>query len=820
MVSLIALLSCTQNTSAETEFARVNLSFIHGYLQQSQLDAAQDVERFRNSQPEWSRKFRVLEARIALWRGLYPDALKILESGGSPTNQADTHIAELSLRGVANAYIHNFSDAESLLGQAVNLCEIQTSPSCGELLQARGLLASQEKKSSLAASLYQEALRFAQAHHENFLESSALLNLGAEFLSQNHLDEAIDFSESSQRAAAAENARVVELAAQANIGWARYRLGDSEGALAIFLQAEKESRELGDISDQENELTDLGYIYMDQGRLSEAKQSFSEALNIARGITFKEDIYNALRVLARLSVELNDINRASEFAEQALDIAREISSHEDELYPRLVQGQIAAKRNDFATAEGIFRQIERDPQCPVFLKWEAEHSLAQVYRDQGSFDQADSEYRTALTTFERARSTVRHEDFQISFLANGAHLYDDYVHFLVSRDRNADALSWADMSRARSLAEGLGVATEDALQTSSNSPIAPPHPNLRAIARTINGTVLFYWLGENESYLWAVTPVTTQIFILPTREQLETQVLRYRKALIGPQNVLDSGNEDGLALYRTLVEPASRLIPPNSRVCIIPDGSLNNLNFETVIVPSAKPHFWIEDAEVVTSSSLRILAATPRGRTMGPKRLLLIGNSVAASQDYPELPKADDQMKSVSRQFPETGQRVFQRGQATPEAYLSSNPEQFSNIHFVAHGIGSRLSPLDSAIVLSKEDGNPNNFKLYARDIIHHHLRAELVTISACYGAGERQYYGEGLVGLAWAFLRAGSRNVVAALWDVEDVSTQQLMDRFYSELAKGSQPEAALRAAKLSLLKGGVFRNPFYWAPFQLYRG
>ena len=817
---MAALLSCQQRSaSPEGELANINLSFVHGYLQQSQQAAARNVQRFR-SEPEWSRKFQVLQAKAALWRGLYPDVLKILNSSESPSLQPETRVAELSLRGVANAYIHNFPEAETLLAQAGNLCKDDTIASCGELIQSRGLLASQEKKSALATEYYRQALQFARSHHDNYLESSALLNLGDEFLSQNHFDEAVDFSESALRVAAAQNARVVELATQANIGWARYRFGDSEGALAIFLDAERLAVEVGDLSDQENELTNLGYIYMDKGRVSDAKQSFLEALDIARNLRSKEDIYNALRVLARVSVELNEIDKASAFAEEALNIAREISSHGDELYPQLVQGQIAAKRSDFANAEETFRQIEVDPLCPVFLKWEAEHSLARMYADQGRLEQADGEYRSALTTFEQARSTIRREDFQISFLSNGSHLYDDYVHFLVSRNRNAEALDWADLSRARTLAEGLGVAKEDAPRTSSDSLIAPPKLNVQRIARAASGTVLFYWLGEDQSYLWAATPNTTQLFVLPPRKEVETRVLRYRKALIGPQNVLNSGDQDGPALYRMLVEPATKLIPSNSRVFIIPDGSLNNLNFETLIVPSEKPHFWIEDAELVMSSSLRILAAAHRANTFARKKLLLIGNSVAANRDYPELPKAANQMKSVSQQFPDTGQRVFQREQATPEAYLASNPEQFSNIHFVAHGMGSRLSPLDSAIVLSKDANNPTNFKLYARDIIHHHLSAELVTISACYGAGERQYYGEGLVGLAWAFLRAGSHNVVAALWDVEDVSTDQLMSRFYSELAQGAPPEAALRTAKLSLLNGGVFRNPFYWAPFQLYRG
>jgi CHAT domain-containing protein len=61
---------------------------------------------------------------------------------------------------------------------------------------------------------------------------------------------------------------------------------------------------------------------------------------------------------------------------------------------------------------------------------------------------------------------------------------------------------------------------------------------------------------------------------------------------------------------------------------------------------------------------------------------------------------------------------------------------------------------------------------------------------------------------------------VVAALWEATDASTEQLMDRFYDELDKGSSPDAALRTAKLSLLRNSAYHAPFYWAPFQLYTG
>ena len=109
--------------------------------------------------------------------------------------------------------------------------------------------------------------------------------------------------------------------------------------------------------------------------------------------------------------------------------------------------------------------------------------------------------------------------------------------------------------------------------------------------------------------------------------------------------------------------------------------------------------------------------------------------------------------------------------------------------------------------------------KLYAREVMDVPLTADLVTISACRGVGLRMYSGEGLVGFAWAFLRAGARHVIAGLWDVNDQSTAALMDVLYRELAAGKTPSAALRTAKLSLIaSSGNLRKPYYWAPFQVY--
>jgi CHAT domain-containing protein len=102
---------------------------------------------------------------------------------------------------------------------------------------------------------------------------------------------------------------------------------------------------------------------------------------------------------------------------------------------------------------------------------------------------------------------------------------------------------------------------------------------------------------------------------------------------------------------------------------------------------------------------------------------------------------------------------------------------------------------------------------------MRHPIDARLVTISACYGSGTRSYAGEGLVGLSWAFLRAGAHSVVGALWEASDDSSPRLMDTLYQGLEDGQTPATALRHAKLGLLhSNGKFRLPFFWAPFQIY--
>ncbi len=285
-----------------------------------------------------------------------------------------------------------------------------------------------------------------------------------------------------------------------------------------------------------------------------------------------------------------------------------------------------------------------------------------------------------------------------------------------------------------------------------------------------------------------------------------------------PRDPLETGNASGRKLYDMLVAPAQKLIRPGARVIIIADGALNNLNFETLIAPTPKPHYWIDDVVLSDASSLALLAGSRHATAPRQRNLLLVGDPTSASPEYPRLPQAATEIDRVEQHFPAKARLVLEGAQATPQAYLASDTGRFSYVHFVAHGTASRTTPLESAVILSPQG---DSYKLYARDIVTKPLHADLVTISTCYGAGSRAYTGEGLVGLSWAFLRAGAHNTIAALWEVNDASTAQLMDQLYAGIDKGKDPAVALRAAKLAMAHSdGIYRRPFYWAPFQLYQG
>ena len=68
---------------------------------------------------------------------------------------------------------------------------------------------------------------------------------------------------------------------------------------------------------------------------------------------------------------------------------------------------------------------------------------------------------------------------------------------------------------------------------------------------------------------------------------------------------------------------------------------------------------------------------------------------------------------------------------------------------------------------------------------------------------------------LARAFMLAGTKSIVASLWEVDDKATKQLMEYFYEGLNEGRTKDAALQWAKQQyLITADNFEaHPRYWA-------
>jgi len=77
----------------------------------------------------------------------------------------------------------------------------------------------------------------------------------------------------------------------------------------------------------------------------------------------------------------------------------------------------------------------------------------------------------------------------------------------------------------------------------------------------------------------------------------------------------------------------------------------------------------------------------------------------------------------------------------------------------------------------------------------------------------------DGVYGLLRGFKQAGAKSICASLWSVNDLSTSQLMQSFYSiwiSKYKGKNKQKAMRDAMLE--QRDRTPSPYHWAPFVLY--
>jgi len=701
--------------------------------------------------------------------------------------------------------------AKIYLGDAISMATPDQKDLQGTALLLRGAIEINEAQYAEADADFHQALNIARQAKLVSIEASALGNLGYVAMKQEHYDESIDWDTESLRFSKSIGQQLSIPDTLGNIGWSYSEMGDFDSALDYYKQAESAAGQAGLNGNRVYWLSNIGNVYYQQHDYVSAESTMKEALAFARKQDSKATLTQCLNDLSQVALETGRIRESEEYNMEALKAEKGGQDAPGALYSTFASGRIEAAKHNFTEAQQLFQTVIGDPKTETSLRWEAEARLAKTYADAGASEKAETTFLTAIHTIEAARSSVKSEDFRLSFLSSAISFYSDYINFLVSRGRPQDALEIAELSRSHALSDASGAHS-----TAISIPIKGFQPT--QIAARLNSVILSYWLGPQKSYLWVISRSGVTLFELPPAAQIDLLVRAYRKDVEGPRDPLETKNGNGQKLYDVLIHPASKLIPKGANVTILPDAGLYDLNFETLLAPSPQLHYWIDDVIIANANSLLLLTPHPNDKHAKSRKLLLIGNPVSPGADFPDLPEAPAEMAQIEKYFAAPNRTIFSREEATPGSYLDSHPGQFSFIHFVAHGTSSRSSPLDSAVILTRAG---DSYKLYARDVMTHRLSANLVTISACHGASGRTYSGEGLVGLSWAFLRAGAHGVIAALWEVSDNSTSEMMNRLYGEMSEGTAPEIALRDAKLSMFRSStIYRKPRYWAAFQIYRG
>ncbi len=252
------------------------------------------------------------------------------------------------------------------------------------------------------------------------------------------------------------------------------------------------------------------------------------------------------------------------------------------------------------------------------------------------------------------------------------------------------------------------------------------------------------------------------------------------------------------ALHRLVWAGVAPLVREHERVVVVPHRSLHYLPFAALHDGQG----WLAQRhEICLAPSATLWLAGRSAPARLPRRVVAVGHADAS------LPHVDAELQAVARAFGGRA-RVFSGQAATQAALRTALPGQ-DVLHLACHAQFRADNPSFSALELA--DGG-----LTLLDAQRLPVAGMLVALSACETGLSHIAPGDELLGLVRGFVLAGAPTVLASLWMVDDASTARLMRGFYSRLAAGARPAAALRAAQLALADEGA--HPFHWAAFALH--
>jgi CHAT domain-containing protein/tetratricopeptide (TPR) repeat protein len=695
-----------------------------------------------------------------------------------------------------------------------------------------GRSAEEREELGTAAAAYRRALPLWQAVGDGENEARTWINLGHIAAKERRAADAVS---SFDRALALGRQAGTRALALTGRGQVRARTGPLAPALADFRQALALLGE-NDIQLRAVALAEMGNAYLEAGAEPLALARFASALALARraGDRATEAVILSGRGLAHLRRREHAAAEAD--GRKALALFAAQGSRRGQAAALVNLGWTAASQGRTKAALAAFGRAL--PRLCRLGQRAARAAKAALHLGRAWAERAHP--RPARAEAEAGAALAA------GLPGDPADFYDLLVDLRMAEHRaapraghDAQALSLHERSRGRALVETLAGPGAEPLSLGGIE-------RLVADGRTL---LLEYRLGEERSFLWAVSAEGLESFELPARRRIEPLVRQLFALLAGGDRRSRRGaaRRSAAALGRLLLGPvAGRL--GDRPLLLVPDGVLFYVPWAALpdpgtVGPGPGEDGWPaplalhhEMTEIASVSALAALRRARRGEGPPPGGLALLTAPATDSGDpdpslpaeraggtFPLLPGSAAEGERIARIADRSSPGSVLRASgfdASRERVLSGELGGYRFLHLSAHGRVDPVHPEGSALVLALRDprGRLRNGYLRAGDLAGLRFPADLVTLAGCETALGKELPGEGLAGLSRAFLAAGAARVLGSLWQVDDSSTAVLMERLYRGLFEGGlRPAAALRAAQVSMWREARFRSPYHWAGFVL---
>lgn len=339
--------------------------------------------------------------------------------------------------------------------------------------------------------------------------------------------------------------------------------------------------------------------------------------------------------------------------------------------------------------------------------------------------------------------------------------------------------------------------------------------------------VVLYIINEKQLLIFTVTNQTTAIKTVALTSDINKQAHQFLALLNNPKvasgtkpinvrtlKLNDTKASEGdfrtaaAALYDLLITPIADDLKDKKQICIIPNGKLANIPFQSLghFNQDKNFSFLVEDYNIFYTNKMDVFI-----KPFKPSNLQT--SFAALGNPDKSLPKATKEVKNLSTIV--SNATLYVEDQAT-EAAAKNSLENFKYVHFATHGVLDYTDFQKSFLLfkqIDQEDG-----QLTIREINGLNISGcDLVTLSACETAVTQETVKGWYISPANSFLVNRVKAVVASLWPVDDDATSILMTDFYKNLQ--TMPKAqALRKAQETLSKTEGYSHPYFWSAFVLY--